>query len=140
METGHDRSRREGNTGAPEMSSFLFVVFLLIIPILWSKLSNLQRQVHELKSEVERLQSGSSVDANRFAINASSVQNASSFSSSSTSTDSFPQSGFDINTELDQELLAMVRGGNKIQAIKKLREARSLSLKEAKDYVEALDR
>ncbi|MCP1133603.1 ribosomal protein L7/L12 [Paenibacillus polysaccharolyticus] len=121
------------------MSSFLFVVFLLIIPILWSKLGNLQRQVDELKSEVELLQNGSSLDANRFAMNASSVQNASSFSSS-TSTDSFPQSGFDMNTELDQELLAMVRGGNKIQAIKKLREARSLSLKEAKDYVEALDR
>ncbi len=139
METGHGRSRRQGNSGSTEMSSFLFVVFLLIIPILWSKLGNLQRQVDELKSEVELLQNGSSLDANRFAMNASSVQNASSFSSS-TSTDSFPQSGFDMNTELDQELLAMVRGGNKIQAIKKLREARSLSLKEAKDYVEALDR
>ena len=139
METGHGRSRRQGNSGSTEMSSFLFVVFLLIIPILWSKLGNLQRQVDELKSEVERLQNGSSVDSNRFAMNASSVQNASSFSSS-TDTNAFPQSGFDTDRELDQELLAMVRRGNKIQAIKKLREARSLSLKEAKDYVEALDR
>lgn len=121
------------------MSSFLFVVFLLIIPILWSKLSNLQRQVHELKSEVERLQSGSSVEGNRSAMNAFSVQNASSFSSS-TGPNAFPQNGLDTDTELDHELLAMVRAGNKIQAIKKLREARSLSLKEAKDYVEALDR
>ncbi|MCM3132827.1 ribosomal protein L7/L12 [Paenibacillus polysaccharolyticus] len=119
------------------MSSFLFVVFLLIIPILWSKLSNLQRQVHELKSEVERLQSGSSVEGNRSATNAFSVQNASSFSSS-TGPNAFPQNGSD--TELDHGLLAMVRAGNKIQAIKKLREARSLSLKEAKEYVEALDR
>lgn len=139
METGHDRSRRQGNSGATEMSSFLFVVFLLIIPILWSKLGNLQRQVDELKSEVERLQNGSSVDANRFTVNATSVQNASSFSTS-TGTNTFPQSEFDRDPELDQELLAMVRRGNKIQAIKKLREVRSLSLKEAKDYVEALDR
>ncbi|GGH49923.1 hypothetical protein GCM10008014_14710 [Paenibacillus silvae] len=42
--------------------------------------------------------------------------------------------------DLDRELLDMLRRGNKIQAIKRLREARNLSLKEAKDYVEALDR
>lgn len=139
METGYGRSRRQGNSGSTAMSSFLFVVFLLIIPILWSKLGNLQRQVDELKSEVERLQNGSSVVSNRFSMNASSVQNASSFSSY-VDTNAFPQSGFDTDRELDQELIAMVRRGNKIQAIKKLREARSLSLKEAKDYVEALDR
>jgi large subunit ribosomal protein L7/L12 len=34
----------------------------------------------------------------------------------------------------------MIQQGNKIKAIKKLREARNLSLKEAKDYVDALDR
>jgi|GEM_PF-1256777 large subunit ribosomal protein L7/L12 len=120
------------------MSNFIFVVFLLIIPILWSKLSKLQRQVDELKIEVDQLRNGTSTEANRFVLNNSPLsQDPASFSSFA-GTSSTAQS--ELKNELDQELLAMVRRGNKIQAIKKLREARSLSLKEAKDYVEALDR
>lgn len=122
------------------MNGFLFVVFLLFVPILWSKFSNLQRQVDELKSEVERLRNSASDQTNCFTMNAtSSVHNVSSFSTSEV-TDPSLLNGFNPDTELDQELLAMVRDGNKIKAIKKLREARSLSLKEAKDYVEALDK
>jgi large subunit ribosomal protein L7/L12 len=138
METGYGRSRRQGNPGETEMSNFIFVVFLLIIPILWSKLSKLQRQVDELKIEVDQLRNGTSTEANRFVLNNSPLsQDPASFSSFA-GTSSTAQS--ELKNELDQELLAMVRRGNKIQAIKKLREARSLSLKEAKDYVEALDR
>ncbi|MBU5351969.1 ribosomal protein L7/L12 [Paenibacillus barcinonensis] len=132
------------------MSGFLMVVFLLIIPILWSKMSSLQRQVDDLKSEVERLQNSTPGVGNTFTMNSSSsVHNASSFS--------HPVDGDSLNSmstihtmntsdhgsqdrDLDRELLDMLRRGNKIQAIKRLREARNFSLKEAKDYVEALDR
>lgn len=132
------------------MSGFLMVVFLLMIPILWSKMSSLQRQVDDLKSEVERLQNSTPGVANSFTMNSSSsVHNTSPFSR--------PVAGDSMNAvstihtmntsdhgsqdlDLDRELLDMLRRGNKIQAIKRLREARNLSLKEAKDYVEALDR
>ncbi|WP_427910423.1 ribosomal protein L7/L12 [Paenibacillus silvae] len=128
----------------------MMVVFLLMIPILWSKMSSLQRQVDDLKSEVERLQNSTPGVANSFTMNSSSsVRNTSPFSR--------PVAGDSMNAvstihtmntsdhgsqdlDLDRELLDMLRRGNKIQAIKRLREARNLSLKEAKDYVEALDR
>ncbi|QKS55327.1 ribosomal protein L7/L12 [Paenibacillus barcinonensis] len=132
------------------MSGFFMVVVLLFIPILWSKISSLQRQVDDLKTEVERLQNSSPGVGNSFTMNnASSVQHAAPFSTpvdvdplkaisninAMNSIDHISQ-----NRDLDLELMDMVRRGNKIQAIKRLREARSLTLKEAKDYVDALDR
>lgn len=41
---------------------------------------------------------------------------------------------------LEHRLIVLIRAGNKIRAIKELREARRLSLKDAKDVVEALER
>lgn len=138
METGHGRTRRTGTPGTAEMSGFLLVVLLLITPFLWSKLGSLQRQVDELKTEVEGLRYGSSGDTHRFTVNStSSAQDAVSFSPSS---DSSMMSHPTMDRELEQELLTMVRSGNKIKAIKTLREARGLSLKEAKDQVDALDK
>ncbi|WP_236414286.1 hypothetical protein [Paenibacillus sp. JJ-223] len=41
---------------------------------------------------------------------------------------------------LEHRLIELIRAGNTIRAIKELREARRLSLKDAKDVVEALER
>jgi ribosomal protein L7/L12 len=43
-----------------------------------------------------------------------------------------------LDTDMQRELSALVAQGRKIEAIKRVREATGLGLKEAKDYVEAL--
>lgn len=47
-------------------------------------------------------------------------------------------SELDLPPELSAEVIELVKSGNKIQAIKIVREATGLGLKEAKDVVEAL--
>ncbi|RXI49251.1 hypothetical protein DP130_04115 [Clostridium tetani] len=44
-----------------------------------------------------------------------------------------------INDELKNELIELVRENKKIKAIKRLRDATGMGLKEAKDYVDSLD-
>lgn len=46
----------------------------------------------------------------------------------------------ELTSEQSAEVLGALRGGNKIAAIKAVREATGLGLKEAKDLVEALER
>jgi hypothetical protein len=48
--------------------------------------------------------------------------------------------GLDIPPEVSAEILAHLHRGNKIEAIKRLREATGLGLAEAKQMVEALER
>ena len=46
--------------------------------------------------------------------------------------------GLDPNQGVDQEILELVKAGQKIQAIKLYREQTGVGLKDAKDYVEGL--
>ncbi|WP_310140464.1 ribosomal protein L7/L12 [Paenibacillus amylolyticus] len=101
------------------------------------RMASLQRQLNELKRDVERLENGARMPSN------ASVPLTSSSSQQYASSTSFTASSSTIDTppsELDQELLSLLQKDQKIKAIKRLREARGLSLKEAKDYVESLDR
>lgn len=120
-----------------EMNTMIFIVFLLFMLISLVRMASLQRQLNELKRDVERLENGAGMPSNVSPplTSSSSQQYASSPSStvSSSTIDSAP-------SELDQELLSLLQKDQKIKAIKRLREARGLSLKEAKDYVESLDR
>ncbi|MEC0125462.1 hypothetical protein [Paenibacillus pabuli] len=112
-----------------EINTIVLIVFLLLILILLVRVTSLQAQLNELKRDVERLENGAGVTAQ------------SSLSYSSPSMNSSPPSPNQTDwTELDKELQALAQQGKKIVAIKKAREAKNLSLKDAKDYVESLER
>ncbi|WP_181151074.1 ribosomal protein L7/L12 [Paenibacillus sp. PCH8] len=111
------------------MNTIIWIISLLLIFVLLVRVSSLQRQVNEMKRDMERLENGSTVNT-RSEFN-------STLSPKETPLSHTSQPG---QADLDQELLAIVQKGNKIVAIKRLREARGLSLKEAKDYVDALAR
>ncbi|SEK62522.1 hypothetical protein [Paenibacillus sp. OK003] len=112
-----------------EINTIVLVVFLFLILILLVRVISLQTQLNELRRDVERLENGSDRTAHSpLSYNASSVN-----VSPPTPTQA------DL-TELDKELQALAQQGKKIIAIKKAREARNLSLKDAKDYVESLER
>jgi large subunit ribosomal protein L7/L12 len=112
-----------------EINTIVLVVFLLLILILLVRVISLQTQLNELRRDVERLENGSSSTAHsHLSYNASSVN---------VSPPPTPQADL---TELDKELQALAQQGKKIIAIKKAREARNLSLKDAKEYVESLER
>ncbi|MET3942005.1 large subunit ribosomal protein L7/L12 [Paenibacillus sp. PvP094] len=115
-----------------EINTIILIVVLLLIVILLTRVISLQSQLNELKRDVERIENGAGITQQmpRSSLNypvSSSTQSSSSEHPTEWS-------------ELDQELILMIQQGNKIKAIKNLREARNLSLKEAKDYVDALDR
>ncbi|MDQ0655894.1 ribosomal protein L7/L12 [Paenibacillus sp. W2I17] len=112
-----------------EMNTLVWIVLLLLILVLLVRVTSLQRQLNELKSDVERLENGSTVSARSDFNYTLSPQEASPSHTSQPA-----------QTDLDQELLTLIQQGKKIMAIKRLREARGLSLKEAKDYVDSLDR
>ncbi|WP_145321811.1 ribosomal protein L7/L12 [Paenibacillus xylanexedens] len=112
-----------------EMNTLVWIVFLLLILVLLFRVTSLQRQLNELKRDVERLENGSTASARSdFKYTLSPKEASPSYASPTEPSD------------LDQELLALIQQGKKIMAIKRLREARGLSLKEAKDYVDSLDR
>ncbi|WP_440109027.1 ribosomal protein L7/L12 [Paenibacillus sp. QZ-Y1] len=112
-----------------EINTIVFIVFLLLILILLVRVISLQSQLNELKQDVERLEIGGGPVSH------------SSLNYSPTSLDVSPHSASQAElTELDRELLALVQQGKKIVAIKKVREAKNLSLKDAKDYVESFER
>lgn len=115
-----------------EINTIFLIVVLLLIVILLIRVISLQSQLNELKRDVERIENGAGITQR---TPRSSVDYPVSSSTQSSS------SGHPTElSELDQELTLMIQQGNKIKAIKKLREARNLSLKDAKDYVDALDR
>ncbi|MGO4731183.1 ribosomal protein L7/L12 [Paenibacillus sp. 2KB_22] len=112
-----------------EINNLVWIVLLLLILVLLVRVTSLQRQLNELKSDVERLENGSTASTRSdFNYTLSPKEESPSHTS--------PPG----HTDLDQELIALVQKGNKIMAIKRLREARDLSLKEAKDYVDSLHR
>lgn len=115
-----------------ELNTIFIVVVLLLIVILLTRVISLQSQLNELKRDVERIESGAGITQRT----PSPSFNYSVSSSTQSSTSEHPTELL----ELDQELILMIQQGNKIKAIKKLREARNLSLKDAKDYVDTLDR
>ncbi|WP_223199719.1 MULTISPECIES: ribosomal protein L7/L12 [unclassified Paenibacillus] len=112
-----------------EMNTLVWIVLSLLILVLLVRVTSLQRQLNELKRDVERLENGSTVSAR------------SDFNYTLSPKEASPsQSNPPGQTDLDLELLTLIQQGKKIMAIKRLREARGLSLKEAKDYVDSLDR
>lgn len=117
------------------INTIVLVVFLFLILILLVRVISLQTQLNELKRDVERLENGSGYTAHSpLSYNGSSVN-----VSPLTPTPTHTPAQADL-TELDKELQELAKQGKKIIAIKKVREARNLSLKDAKEYVEYLKR
>jgi len=109
-----------------ETSGILAVIAIVFSLFLFIKVISLQSQMNNLKADLEwmRNRAGSpSVPASAVASPPPSEKQETSGSS-----------------DLDEKLLFLLRSGQKIKAIKELREARPLGLKEAKEYVEALER
>ncbi|MGN7413218.1 ribosomal protein L7/L12 [Paenibacillus sp. SAF-068] len=114
-----------------EMNTLVWIVFLLLILVLLVRVTSLQRQLNDLKRDMERLENGSTAIASP----------RSDFNYTLSPKEASPShTSQQAPTDLDQELLALIQQGKKIMAIKRLREARGLSLKEAKDYVDSLER
>lgn len=112
-----------------EINTVILIVLLLLVLVLLIRVMSLQSQLNELKRDVERIENGTGLTP-RSNVN---------FSPSPSTMPSSSASQTELS-QLDHELLVLIQQGQKIKAIKKLREARDLSLKDAKDYVDALDR
>jgi large subunit ribosomal protein L7/L12 len=107
-------------------SEYVAIIALILSVILLFKVYRLQSRLNNLKSDVERLENRSGPTE-----------------TSMSSTITPPPPHFldaEASKEINQRLLLLIREGNKIQAIKELRIAKDLSLKDAKDYVDHLEK
>ncbi|KJD45804.1 large subunit ribosomal protein L7/L12 [Paenibacillus sp. RC73] len=109
-----------------ETMEFIALIALIISVILLIKVYSLQARLNDLKSDVERLE-------NRSGMSGISL-------SGTTATAPPHVLNTAVSEDINERLLLLIREGKKIQAIKELRVARDLSLKEAKDYVDDLER
>ncbi|ALP38850.1 hypothetical protein ASL14_24545 [Paenibacillus sp. IHB B 3084] len=109
-----------------ETMEFIALIALIISVILLIKVYSLQARLNDLKSDVERLENRSG---------------ASGISLSGPTATAPPHVlNTEVSEDINERLLMLIREGKKIQAIKELRVAKDLSLKEAKDYVDGLER
>ncbi|WP_226000620.1 ribosomal protein L7/L12 [Paenibacillus sp. BJ-4] len=105
---------------------YIAMIALILSVILLIKVYSLQSRLNDLKSDVERLENRSGIPGTLLS-------------------DSFPTVAPHLqhtgaSDDINERLIMLIREGKKIQAIKELRTARDLSLKEAKDYVDSLER
>ncbi|MGG4217999.1 ribosomal protein L7/L12 [Paenibacillus jamilae] len=107
-------------------SEYVAIIALILSVILLFRVFSLQSRLNDLKSDVERLE-------NRAELTGTSV--------SSTIAPPAPHiPDAEAFEEINERLLLLIREGNKIKAIKELRTAKGLSLKDAKDYVDHLEK
>lgn len=105
-------------------SEIVAIIALILSCLLLIKILSLQSQLNSIKTDLEWLR-------NR--------PEASSLSQPSITAASSALDATHTGSDLDGKLLMMLESGKKIQAIKVLREARSMSLLDAKNYVERLE-
>ncbi|GAA0853118.1 hypothetical protein GCM10008915_73230 [Bifidobacterium pullorum subsp. gallinarum] len=111
-----------------ERTEIIAIVSLLISIFLLLKHFRMQSRINELTSDLARLEGRSEVYPPPRPQQPAVVDTH--FISSGSS---------ELSPELEQRLRQLLDEGNKIKAIKELREAMHLSLKDAKDYVDAMD-
>ena len=107
---------------------YVAMIALGLSVLLLIRVVSLQSQLNELRHDLQQLGSRS----------ADSTVIASSRPAAAAST--FDEIHAEADAALEERLRSLLAGGKKIQAIKELREAKNMTLKEAKDMVEALDR
>ncbi|WP_379152220.1 ribosomal protein L7/L12 [Paenibacillus sp. sgz5001063] len=102
------------------------IASLALSSLLMLRVMTLSRRVNDLQSQLERIHSRSGMDGGLVKPRMDTptplhVQN------------------MEFAPDLERRLYLLLAEGKKIQAIKVLREARNLSLKDAKDYVDQMD-
>lgn len=105
---------------------YIAIIALLLSVILLIKVYSLQSRLNDLKSDVERLE------------NRSGIQGTSLSGTIAATPPHVLDAG--VSEDINERLLLLIREGKKIQAIKELRSAKDLSLKDAKDYVDHLEK
>ncbi|WP_054955192.1 ribosomal protein L7/L12 [Paenibacillus dakarensis] len=109
-----------------EASEITAVAALIISLLLSFKVLGLQNQLNDMKDELEWLNKR--------------PESADLYNKGPAITDvPAGQSADYLSAELEGRLRMMLASGKKIKAIKLLREAKGLSLKEAKDFVDSMD-
>ncbi|UKS29719.1 ribosomal protein L7/L12 [Paenibacillus sp. HWE-109] len=117
-----------------ERAEIIAIISLLISIILMIKLIGQQARINELKYDIERLEGRPET----YPLPKKPASAASSTSTSTASVYAKPLYALELAPELEQRLQVLLAGGKKIEAIKELRDAAGLSLKAAKDYVDAM--
>lgn len=110
-----------------ENADWISLAALVLTMLLMLRVISLNKRVNELQSQLERINSRSGMDGGF------------TKTGMDTPTPQFVQN-FDLMPDLENRLRLLLAEGKKIQAIKVLREARDLSLKDAKDYIDNLER
>ncbi|MEK8126704.1 hypothetical protein WMW72_02150 [Paenibacillus filicis] len=108
-----------------ETVEFIAISALILSLLLLLKVFSLQRQLHEIKSDLQWLSSQPE--------GSGSPRPSEPPASPRTRISSPPP------VNLDQRLRALLASGKRIQAIKEYRNASGLSLQEAREYVDALE-
>lgn len=110
-----------------ESTEIVAVIALILSVLLLFKVFSLQGKLSSMKADLEWLKNRPDASSGGLISN-------------STSPTTLPEAqNVADSDELDGRLRMMLASGQKIQAIKKLRETRNLSLLEAKQYVERLE-
>ncbi|ASA21694.1 ribosomal protein L7/L12 [Paenibacillus donghaensis] len=113
-----------------ETTQIIAVAALILALLLMVKVFSLQGKVNELRSDVARLSSiNGHPGMTKSAPAPLTVPLPYAYSSGAAVTN---------NADLDARLLSLISQGQKIKAIKEMREATNMSLKDAKDYVDGL--
>lgn len=107
-----------------EVIEIVAVVALILSLLLLIKVFSLQSQLNDMKSDLEWMNNRPN---NIGKMNSSNKRVASQLEVN------------DVDADLEERLRFMLSSNQKIKAIKVLREARDLSLKDAKDYVDRME-
>lgn len=97
---------------------YIGIVAILLVVVLWIRLSSLESKLNSLKEELSSLKWQSGTTGNAYAP--SSITSA-------------------INPDLEQKLHALIMENQTIRAIKEVRVATGMSLADAKSYVQNLE-
>jgi large subunit ribosomal protein L7/L12 len=108
-----------------ERAEILAIIALLVSIFLILKVNGMQARINEMKYDIERL------EGRPEAYRSPRQDVAASFNAK-------PLFALEIAPELEQRLQHLLAGGKKIEAVKELKDATGLSLKAAKDYVDAM--
>lgn len=109
-----------------QTTDWIPIAALTLSILLMFRVMTLSRRIKDLQSQLERIDSRSGMGGSMFKP------------SMETPTPQYVQN-MEFAPDLERRLHLLLAEGKKIQAIKVLREARNLSLKDAKDYVDHMD-
>ncbi|WP_239619109.1 ribosomal protein L7/L12 [Cohnella mopanensis] len=108
-----------------ERAEIVALISLLVSILLIVKLIRMQASINELRYDVARLEGRpEAYSLSKQAAEAPVYAN--------------PQYPLELAPELEQRLQLLLASGKKVEAIKQLKDATGLSLKAAKDYVDAM--